>query len=59
MCKGRAVNGPCTATHSGLLCFPKVGNECLPESIVNIDQCYKGVRKVADKARLIKRAYVF
>jgi hypothetical protein len=22
MCKGRAANGPCTATHSGLLCFP-------------------------------------
>jgi hypothetical protein len=22
MCKGRAVSGPSTATHSGLLCFP-------------------------------------
>jgi hypothetical protein len=22
MYKGRAIHGPCTATHSGLLCFP-------------------------------------
>jgi hypothetical protein len=22
MCKGRAASGPCTATHSCLLCFP-------------------------------------